>query len=129
MKKIIILSLISFFTLQPQLMAITDIWKMGDHFFEFTKDDAKDLLISKFCDKKNCDALKALAKISFKNIGSDKLSGGKNPGAVLCQEIPNAHIVYLKDLHGNDNSFCQFKDLSMVSSSTLSSYASKNDKN
>ncbi len=107
--------------------AQTEVWKMGNRFFEFNHDEKSGLLISKNCMEKNCEAKKFLKKVSLKNMSVQKFSGGKNPGAVLCHEDQKAEVIYLKDLKGNDNSFCLFKDKSMVSSSSIESEAKKND--
>ena len=104
-----------------------DIWKLGKQFVEFSKDENAGTMLSSFCEHKECDARKALKNISFKNINTEALKGGKNPGAVLCHQMKEAHLVYLKDLQGNENTFCQFKDNSMASSSTLATFARRND--
>lgn len=127
MKFLLLLSLFLIFQFSYSVYGATDIWKMGNHFLEFTKDESQNILISKSCYNRKCDALKILKIISFKKINSTKLEGGKNPGSILCTDIAGAQIIYLRDLNGNDNSFCQFKDQSMVSASTLSTFARKND--
>jgi hypothetical protein len=116
--------LLCFYSLQ--VMAGSEVWKLGDKFFEFNRDEKNSLLISKSCNQK-CDAYKLLKKVSLKSLSSAKLTGGKNPGAVLCHESEGAEILFLKDLNGNDNSFCFLKDKSFVSSSSLEIAAGKND--
>ncbi len=66
--------------------AKVEVWKMGDHFFELKKDEKTGILISKSCDKKGCEAATFIKQVSLKDISPEKLSGGKNPGAVLCHE-------------------------------------------
>lgn len=105
----------------------SEVWKMGDHFLEFERNNATGELISKSCLSKKCEATKVLKKISFKKIDSAKFSGGKNPGAVLCHELKNTQVVFLRDLNGNDNSFCMFSDKSLLSSASLEMQARKND--
>jgi hypothetical protein len=120
---------LSFLLLFPTLVwSSTEVWKMGDHFYEFTRTEESGLLISKQCTiSKKCMASEFLKKTSFKNLSTTKFSGGKNPGAVLCHESKIGEVVFLKDLQGNDNSFCYFKDKSMVSSSSVALEARKND--
>jgi len=105
-----------------------EVWKLGDHFFPMEKNESKNLLISKSCLEEKCEAMKALKKVSLKPISSDKFSGGKNPGAVICTESAKGRIVYLKDLSGNENTFCAFEDKSLVSTGTIAIYARQNDK-
>lgn len=125
MKFILFLSLI----FSSTAFAKVEVWKMGEHFLEFKRDEKSGVLISKNCENKSCEALAFLKKVSLKNLSANKFSGGKNPGAVLCHESKNAEVVFLKDLEGNDNSFCYFKDKSFVSSSSIETEARKNDEN
>lgn len=122
MKLLIIL--VFFYSLS--LSASTEIWKLGGEFIEMKRDEKSGLLLSSSCHQK-CEAWKFLKKASLKNLSSEKLSGGKNPGAVLCHDEKSAEVVFLKDLKGNDNSFCLFKDKSFVSSSSIEIEARKND--
>lgn len=108
-------------------MASVEIWKTGKSYFKFQRNDYSGLLISKICEKNNCAAKETLKTISFKNLRSDRLNGGKNPGAVLCHELENTQVIFLRDLKGNDNSFCMFPDKSLVSSGSLEMQARKND--
>lgn len=114
--------------LSTQTHAYEEVWKLGDHFLAMEKNEAKKILISKSCVSKSCEALQALKKVSLKSISSAKFSGGKNPGAVACTESVQGKIVYLKDLNGNENTFCVFPDKSLVSTSSLAVFAEKNDK-
>ncbi len=107
--------------------ATEEIWKMGDAFLSFERSETDKSLYSTNCKVKKCQALDALKKVSMKKINSDDLLGGKNPGAVICHKIDKARVVILKDLDGNENSFCLFEDKSMVSSSTLYREAKVND--
>lgn len=122
------LVLLSFLFSTFNLYAYEEVWKLGDHFLPMEKNEAKGILISKICLTESCEAQKALKKVSLKNIPSEKFSGGKNPGAVACTESVKGKIVYLKDLSGNENTFCFFEDKSMVSTGTIATYASRNDK-
>lgn len=124
MKFLLFLSLFAASSVQAE----TEIWKMGDRFFELTRDQKTNALISKNCvSNNNCSASKFIKKVSFKKLQPSLFSGGKNPGAVLCHESKDADIIFLKDLKGNDNSFCLFNDKSMVSASSIEIAAKKND--
>jgi hypothetical protein len=125
MKKLFLLCFVLF---SFSTLAYEEIWKLGDHFIPMEKNEEKDLLISKSCSTRPCDAMNILHKVTMKNIDAEKLIGGKNPGAVLCTEKTKGRILYMKDLSGNENTFCFFKDKSMVSTGTLSLHAAKNDK-
>lgn len=105
-----------------------EVWKLGDHFLPMEKNEAKNILISKMCINGKCEAMVALKKVSMKQIPAESFSGGKNPGAVACTESVKGKIIYLKDLNGNENTFCAFEDKSMVSTNTLTIYARQNDK-
>lgn len=109
------------------IFASTEVWKMGEHFYELERNDSTGLLISKSCEQKKCETTNALKTISFKKLTADKFSGGKNPGAVLCHELKSTQIVFLRDLKGNDNSFCMLSDKSFVSTGSLEIQARKND--
>jgi len=111
-----------------QVFGVEEIWKLGSTFIPLSQNPAKKWLISLQCEEKACIASDELKKISMKSLSKGDLQGGKNPGAVLCHKINEASIVFLSDLQGNQNSFCKFKDGSMVSSSTLVIYAQENDK-
>jgi hypothetical protein len=108
--------------------AVEEVWKLGSDFMPLSQNAEKKWLISLHCEEKDCMAKDALRKVSMKLLEKGDLQGGKNPGAVLCNKLKNADIVFLSDLQGNQNSFCKFKDGSIVSSSTLVIYAEKNDK-
>lgn len=121
------LCLILFF-LSSSAQAVEEVWKLGSKFIPLSQNAEKQWLISLHCEKKQCDAIKALKEISLKLLSPGDLIGGKNPGAVLCHKLPKAGVIFMYDLQGNQNSFCQFEDGSMVSSSTMVIYAEKNDK-
>lgn len=116
-----------FIAFSIKALAYEEVWKLGDHFLAMEKNEAKNILISKQCTEGKCEAQEVLKKVSLKNIPAEKFAGGKNPGAVICTESAKGKIVYLKDLSGNENTFCFFEDKSMVSSGTLAVYANKND--
>lgn len=112
----------------PVINAQEQIWRAGDQFVSVFEDKKENLLYANSCKKYNCDALKETKKLSWKQLPADSLTGGKNPGAVLCKQYLKQSIIYLRDMQGNETSFCQFKDKSFISSSSLSVIASNNDK-
>lgn len=79
----------------------------------------RQLIISKDC--KNCQAEQALKKVKKVELKS----GGANPGALICENQLKAEIVILNDFEKNQNSFCLFKDKSMIGLSSLT-YQSMN---
>ncbi len=103
------------------------IYKMGERFLSFEVISEENILINESC-KKKCLAYKSLSALSFKSIQSSDLEGGKNPGAVLCKKILSSQVLYLKDLNGNENSFCLFSDQSIISNGSLYGRAALNDK-
>lgn len=103
------------------------LWKSGNVFVAVYEDKKANLLYSGACKKSKCDALELTKNLSWKSLSKDATTGGKNPGAVLCKEALKQNIIYLKDLSGNENTFCLFKDKSFISSSSLSVIASKNE--
>jgi aerobic-type carbon monoxide dehydrogenase small subunit (CoxS/CutS family) len=122
-----ILFILLFFIQSSFVIASEEVWKMGDKFIPFLRDDKNKTLVSKDCEDGKCQAVLVLKKVSLKKITADKLAGGKNPGAVVCHEVDDGKVIYLKDLQGNENTFCFYKDKSMVSASTLYIQAQKND--
>ena len=116
-----------FLTLSNPAHAAVEIWKMGDSFFEYSRDPHSKLLIASHCLKSPCEAKEVLKTVSFKNISSPQLTGGKNPASILCQSLHNAQLVILRNLDGNENSFCWFSDQSSISNGSLESQARIND--
>lgn len=117
-----------FFVFINNLFASEVIWKAGKQFVSLYEDKETNLLYSSACYKSKCDALTLSKNLSWNKMSEDSTLGGKNPGAVLCKEVLKQNIVYMKDLRGNENTFCLFKDKSFISSSSLSLIASKNEK-
>jgi len=125
LKSVLIIYLIIF---ANQSFAFEQVWKMGSMFLNMNEDSSKNILYSNSCSKKDCLALRLTKDITFKNLRKDSLLGGKNPGAVLCKEVLKMKIVYLKDMSGNENTFCLFNDNSMISSSSIAYLANLNEK-
>jgi hypothetical protein len=113
--------------ISPTLFAEEQIWKFGKVFIKMYEDQNKNAVYSFSCNQSPCDALKKSNKVSFKTLEKNALLGGKNPGSVLCKENLKMDIVFMKDLAGNENSFCLFKDKSMISASSLAFMAREND--
>ena len=109
------------------LYAEEQVWKFGKVFIKMYEDKDKNAVYSFSCNQSPCDALKKTNKVSFNSLGKNALLGGKNPGSVLCKESLKMDIVFMKDLAGNENSFCLFKDKSMISASSLAYMAREND--
>lgn len=47
----------------------------------------------------------------------------KNPGAVVCSEFLKENLLILSDQLGNEASFCEFKDGSLLSTQGLAKLA------
>ena len=92
--------------------------------------EAESLLISANCmeygKKKDCEALKAIPLASLKGL-QKYLIGGARPGAVVCERVFKQMVWLGTDRDGNENTFCLFKDGSMISNGSLTHYAIKND--
>lgn len=114
------------FVMSMQLQAQEVVWKYGNVFINLFNDKETNLIYSKSCKESSCEALSKTNKINWNDLKDDSLLGGKNPGAVLCKEVLNSDIIFLKDLSGNESTFCLFKDKSVISSSSLSVIANQN---
>ena len=125
MRRLFSIFLISLFSFH--LSANEQLWKFGKIFIRMYEDDKRNSVYSYSCIQSPCDALKNSTNISFLRLDKNALLGGKNPGSVLCKEILKMDVVFMKDLSGNENSFCLFKDKSMISASSLSYLAGQND--
>lgn len=128
MRFLLLLTTLSLVAIDTSI-ATTEIWKMGNRYFQFSRNASTGLLVSKSCEQKKCHAIKILKTLSFKKLSPNKFTDGKNPGAVLCHELKNTQVIFLRDLNGNDNSFCLFSDKSIISSGSLELEARKNDEN
>lgn len=65
--------------------------------------------VSESCLKSKCDAVHSslTKKLEVKKVG------GKNPASVSCRE-KGQEVVLLKDAQGDEQSFCLFKDGSLI---------------
>lgn len=82
----------------------------------------ENMTLSKSCMRKkknkltfDCMASRALNRKPFKDL---PLEGGQNPGAVICTQI-KGQVVWGKDQKQNELTFCEFPDMSYVSTGTL----------
>ena len=73
-----------------------------------------------------CEAIRVLSKVDMTKLDSRKTIGGKNPGAVLCEQYLGGQVVYGTDRFRTQKTFCQFNDQSIVANDTLIIYGVKN---
>jgi hypothetical protein len=72
------------------------------------------LMVNKSCENKKCDAYKNGISLKSYNPPPKELEGGKNPLSVSCKNKFSGKVVIAKDLKGNGQSLCQFKDQSYL---------------
>ncbi|MBI3555013.1 MAG: hypothetical protein HY074_01965 [Deltaproteobacteria bacterium] len=105
-------------------------FRFGDHWVEFVRQAKGHFTVSAACVHKSgvlaCDAYSALKQASLRDLDSE-LSGGIEPGAVVCDKRLKAKVVLGVDGKRNENSFCLLGDGSMVSLGGLAYHARKND--
>lgn len=93
---------------------------------QFLSIRSKRITISTGCMQKSgnfkCLAFDMLSRASVAGLDAD-LEGGANLGAVICSQKLGGHVVYSEDRQGNQNSFCLFRDSSMVDSGTIAAFA------
>ncbi|HXH32557.1 MAG TPA: hypothetical protein VNJ01_17285 [Bacteriovoracaceae bacterium] len=108
--------LISFF-IHPVLRAATCEVRTGLHGEEkLCWSENLQGWISQSCVRnKSCEALKHFAKNSLLPKGP---SSSHNQGSLLCQRLGN-RVVILRDKSSGEQSFCSFKDRSLVSTGLL----------
>jgi hypothetical protein len=100
------------------------VLSLGDKQYEFSELKDGGYIDSKCLnEKKNCEALKALKKLSYKNLPKDWSKGGVNPGSALCRYSVKGKVIIAFDEKGNQNSICIFDDGSFVTNGTLALYA------
>ena len=71
--------------------------------------------ISEACQSKPCKALDYFEKSSPARTASP---ASRNPAAQVCKDLGN-EVVILRDKSRSEQTYCQFKDKSVVSTSTL----------
>ena len=88
------------------------------------------LTISENCgskiEKMTCMAAQSLKLSTLHGTPPGKLAS-RNPGSVVCTEVLGARVVIGLDSHRNENSFCLFKDESIIDNGSLTHYAKTND--
>lgn len=62
-----------------------------------------------------CQAARATQGKGFKGL---VISGGQNPGAVICEKL-KGQVTYGFDSRKNETTFCRFNDQSMISTGSL----------
>ena len=99
----------------------SEVYKIGKEFYKFKT--YKGSVISSHCLKKGakCVALETIKNPPKVKFNKGDFNGGKNPGAVTCKKFKNTYVIIAKDRSGNQQSFCVFKDKSMVSTGILGS--------
>jgi putative hemolysin len=87
----------------------------------------QELLVDRLCwsHRNTCKALLKLPQATLSAVRGE-LSGGRNPGAVVCLKLGGESVVGL-DVRGNENSFCRFDDGSLISNGSLHAHAREND--
>lgn len=107
------------------------VWKVGKETKRIRDFPEQRITLSESCgpviEKMTCTAALVLKTVSAKSIRGMKL-GSRNPGSVLCSEGLHEQVVIATDSHRNENSFCVFKDGSLVDTGTLIYYGRENDK-
>lgn len=121
MKILLSLLLFSYGYGQSLNAADFEIWRFEKKHYLLAVEPQGQYLISKHClEKKNsCRASEVLQENKKYTLKKDVLTGGKNPGAIVCSEILNENVLILSDQSGNEASFCQFKDGSLLSTPAL----------
>ena len=114
-----IITLCLFYTVLAYSDDHNEIYRINGKHYGFYK--YKNSLLSINCrDKvKKCSAKKTLNSNLRVKLKKGALNGGRNPGAVVCKHLENTHIVLAQSLDGNYQSFCVFKDKSMISANSL----------
>jgi len=72
------------------------------------------VFVNKTCVNKKCLAYKSFRKFKDVQIDPKLLYGGKNPNSVRCSKIMGGEVIIGRDLEGNQQSVCQFKDNSFL---------------
>jgi hypothetical protein len=105
--------LIGLLILTAHLHAAT--WKAGEETFELTEDPKKDWVTSSCLKECEIDRL-AAGVLKAAPPTEEELSGGRNPGSVICKKILG-QVVYL-EREEQTEAFCKHGD-SLVSLSRL----------
>lgn len=114
-----IITLCLFYTVLAYSDDHNEIYRINGKHYGFYK--YKKSLLSINCREKviECSAKKTLNSNLKIKLKKGALNDGKNPGAVVCKQLQDAHIVLAQSLDGKYQSFCVFKDKSMISANSL----------
>lgn len=95
-------------------------------------DDSLDAYLSKHCFKdknkgqKPCLARKFLSSITLKTIHLNTKYAGQSPADIICDSLPGAQSIIIRDKRKNQFGACKFKDGSTINSGSLIVWAKKN---
>lgn len=109
----------------PKAPVITKVTIDGISESFITSSDNR-IMISAFCmlgKNLRCEAASALARAFEKGLDLEN-QGGKNPGSLACSLL-QGEVLIVADENGNQNTFCRFKDHSILDCGTLT-YFTKN---
>lgn len=125
-------ALILILVLPVVTMAETLTYDIGSVRSKFWNDRERRLLVSDHCstqDKVNkCQAVNATRRVSFKRLDRSQF-GGAHPGSRICtDQLQGEVLVGVNAKTRNENSFCRFKDGSLIDNGSLLFYAITNDK-
>ena len=124
MRKLILLSI--FFALPA---FATEAFNIDGVRHTFSTNKEKRITINNVCKtNKKCMALTTLKSLSMSAVAATDLSGGANPGPILCEQQAKGKVVMGLDPNGNQNSFCIFSDGSIIDNGTLTYYGITNDR-
>ena len=122
-----LMTLLLFILSQPVLAE--DIYTIENKKNTFFTDSDKRITVDENCKKRSkCKALSVLSKMSENKLSEKELHGGANPGPLLCKHQAKGKVVMGTDKNGNQRSFCQFKDGSIIDNGTLTYYGIMNDR-
>lgn len=87
-------------------------------------DSKSRIAVSSHCridDRNSCDALKQFDKAIKTKMKSNSIGTSASPGVIMCEGL-GGDVVIGQDTEGNENSFCKFKDQSLIDCGTLMWY-------
>ncbi len=103
-------------------------YKINKKVINFIYDRDAKILADENCfiQKEKCQALQALKIASFKGL-EKHFKNGANRGAVACQRRLKGLVMIAYDRNGNEETFCKFKDGSLLASDSIWFHAFEND--
>jgi putative hemolysin len=69
----------------------------------------------------SCLALKKLSEASLKKAQLKRKESSANPGTLICEDL-GGRVIIGRDSNGDENSFCKFKDQSLIDCGSLTWY-------